>query len=69
MLPESTHIYINLLNEVLGNRGLYQQLYYEESPLPFESNDIQDLINKLNSGSVSVLINFDVNPVYNLPEV
>ncbi|HCA43740.1 MAG TPA: molybdopterin oxidoreductase [Bacteroidetes bacterium] len=67
VLPESTHIYINLLNEVLGNRGLYQQLYYEESPLPFESNDIQDLINKLNSGSVGVLINFDVNPVYNLP--
>ncbi|HRE39845.1 MAG TPA: TAT-variant-translocated molybdopterin oxidoreductase [Ignavibacteria bacterium] len=67
VLPESTHIYINLLNEVLGNRSQYGNLFVNDAPLVFQSNDINLLVNQLNSGKVGVLINLDVNPVYNLP--
>lgn len=65
--PESTHITVNLLNEVLGNRNLYILDNYEEELPAFISSDMGALVNSLNGNNVGVLIHLDVNPVYNLP--
>lgn len=65
-LPESTHIAVNFLNEVLGNTRLYSD-NAETELLPLSSNeDIEQLINSMNQGKTSVLINFDTNPVFDL---
>ncbi|CAN5608025.1 TAT-variant-translocated molybdopterin oxidoreductase [soil metagenome] len=67
-LPESTHIAINLLNEVIGGNKLYssESIYDEVMPLSSRS-DIDTLVSNLNSGKTGVIINADINPVYNLP--
>jgi len=68
-LPEKTHIAVNLLNEVLGNNKLYstESSYDSFSELnPF--SDFESLVKKMNDGNVSVVIHFDSNPVYHLPE-
>ena len=68
VLSEDTHIAINLLNEVLSNFSLYDrnnpEAYLHTSCPPAR---ITSLIDKLKSGKVGVLIHFDSNPVYHLP--
>jgi MoCo/4Fe-4S cofactor protein with predicted Tat translocation signal len=64
-LPESTHIAVNLLNEVLGNSRLYSNETLETELLPFsKKEEIDILINNMNSGKVGVVIHFDSDPVY-----
>ncbi|QQS34589.1 MAG: TAT-variant-translocated molybdopterin oxidoreductase [Ignavibacteriales bacterium] len=68
MLPEKTHIAVNLLNDLLGNKTLYKDDSSEVDLMPLSSNtDWQMLINSLNSGSVAAVIHFDSNPVFHLP--
>ncbi len=68
MLPESTHIAVNLLNEVLGNNKLYIKdvSIVEQVPLSSKS-ELENLISDMKSGKVGAVIHFDSNPVYNLP--
>ena len=67
-LPESTHIAINLLNEVIGGNKLYstESIFDEVMPLS-QKSDIDNLISDLNSGRTGVIITADLNPVYNFP--
>ena len=68
ILPEETHQLVNLLNELLGNNGLYNfdDAYINIGDLASNS-DIKALVSRMKSGDVSVIINFDANPVYELP--
>jgi MoCo/4Fe-4S cofactor protein with predicted Tat translocation signal len=66
-LTESTHIAVNLLNEVLGNTKLYSQDSACIDILPLSSkSDLENLVSDMNSGKVGVLIHLDTNPVYHL---
>jgi MoCo/4Fe-4S cofactor protein with predicted Tat translocation signal len=64
-LPESTHIVVNLLNEVLGASKLYSRESLRQSVLPLsQKSDIESLIAKMQSGVVGMIIHFDTNPVF-----
>ncbi|PID59712.1 MAG: molybdopterin oxidoreductase [Ignavibacteriae bacterium] len=64
-LPEEIHLVVNLLNELLGNKELYdfQNGYVNLNEFETE-NSIADLIK--NKGT-DVIIHFDSNPVYEIP--
>ena len=64
-LPESTHLAVNLLNEILGNTKLYSKESIKQNVIPLSTkNDIENLISKMQSGGVGIVIHFDCNPVY-----
>jgi MoCo/4Fe-4S cofactor protein with predicted Tat translocation signal len=68
MLPESTQIAVNLLNEVLGAANLYSTGESAVELIPYSSKqEIEALIGNMNSGNVGSVIHFDSNPVYTLP--
>ncbi|MFA6540724.1 MAG: TAT-variant-translocated molybdopterin oxidoreductase, partial [Bacteroidota bacterium] len=64
-LPESVHIAVNMLNEVLGNSALYNK---EQSPVNHaalaKTDEWNTLIAKMAAGNVGVVIHVDTNPVY-----
>jgi len=68
-LPVETHIAVNLLNEILGSTELYdysssfKTIIKQSTP-----EELLKLVDSMNNGKVSVLIHFDSNPVYTLPE-
>lgn len=66
-LPESTHIAVNLLNDVIGGNKLYstEAENIEIAPLstPLE---MQNLASDMAAGKIGVVIHFDTNPVFNL---
>ncbi len=62
-LSESTHIAVNLLNEVVGGVNLYTKETKSDLPLSTKQ-EIESLISKMNSGNVGAVIHFDTNPVY-----
>lgn len=66
-LDEGMHIAINLLNEVLGNTALYDN---SNQPLhSFASNaDFKELVGKMKSNRVGIVVHYDCNPVYHLPK-
>lgn len=68
MLPESTHIAVNLLNEVLGNSKLYikDETSVELIPLSTKS-ELENLASDIQSGKVGAVIHLNTNPVYTLP--
>ncbi len=67
-LPEKTHIAVNLLNELLGSTSLYRNDSDDVDILHLsKKEDIQSLVDKMNSGNVAVVIHFDTNPVYHFP--
>lgn len=66
-MPESTHIAVNLLNEVLGNTKLYSQESANIDLMPLSSKaDLNNLVSDMQSGKVAVLIHLGTNPVYHL---
>lgn len=67
--PKSVHVAINLLNEILGSvQNVYDFSTASELFRPMSNPSvISDLVGKLNSDKVAVLIHFDSNPVYHLP--
>jgi MoCo/4Fe-4S cofactor protein with predicted Tat translocation signal len=68
-LPEHVHVAVNFLNEVLGSTSLYRTDQSKVDLMPYSVNqDWEYLISKMNSGEVGVVIHFDSNPVYHLPE-
>ncbi len=66
-LPENVHIAVNLLNEILGNTKLYTQDTVEQNDYSLSNKEeLENLIQSMNSGSVGAVISFDANPVYHL---
>jgi len=64
-LPESTHIAVNKLNDLLGNTRLYSKDNSETPVMPLTlRKEIEALTDRMNSGAVGVVIHFDTNPVY-----
>ncbi|NWF89120.1 MAG: TAT-variant-translocated molybdopterin oxidoreductase [Ignavibacteriaceae bacterium] len=68
-LPEEVHIAVNYLNELLGNTVLYRTDCSEVTLLPnSQMSDWENLINKMNSGKIGVVIHFNSNPVFHLAD-
>jgi MoCo/4Fe-4S cofactor protein with predicted Tat translocation signal len=66
-LPESTHIAINLLNEVLGNNKLYSTESENIELMPLSTTqEMENLVSDMGTGKVAAVIHFDTNPVFNL---
>jgi molybdopterin-containing oxidoreductase family iron-sulfur binding subunit len=66
-MPESTHIAVNFLNEILGNNKLYSNEATGVEVMPLSSkNDIDALINGMKSRQIDAVIHLDVNPSFNL---
>ncbi len=66
-LPESTHIAINLLNEVIGGNKLYSTEADNTELMPLSTpQEMENLVSDLAGGRVGAVIHFDTNPVYNL---
>jgi MoCo/4Fe-4S cofactor protein with predicted Tat translocation signal len=70
ILPESVHIAVNYLNEILGNTKLYKK---EDHSVTIDalstSEELDDMIQKMKSGRVDVVIHVDSNPVFHLPKI
>lgn len=64
-LSESTHIAVNLLNEVLDSPKLYSKDFSKQSIMPLSTKtDIEGLVSRMNSGNVGMVIHYDTNPVF-----
>ncbi|MCB0748313.1 MAG: TAT-variant-translocated molybdopterin oxidoreductase, partial [Ignavibacteriae bacterium] len=67
-LNEKVHIFVNLLNDLLGNNSLYNYdhgfLIDSEISTPQE---LKSFVAKCNDGKIAAVINLDANPVYELP--
>jgi len=67
-LTEEVQIAVNLLNDALGNTGLYHNNSANISVLPLSSKDeLKQLTDNLESGNVGIVIHLNSNPVYHLP--
>lgn len=68
-LPESVHVAVNLLNDILGNSALYNknQSAVEHVSLA-GAEEWAGLLNRMNGGQVGAVIHFDANPVYHLAQ-
>lgn len=67
-LPESVHYATNYLNEIIGGTKLYRNDTKEISYGSVKSfSELKNIVKDLNNGNVGVLINYDTNPVFNLP--
>ena len=66
-LPESTHIAVNLLNEILENTALYskESALIQLVPLS-KKEEIETLVQNMKWGKVGTAIHFDTNPVFHL---
>lgn len=67
-LPEDVHIAVNLLNDILGNKALYNFESAPVSVLPLSaSTELNNLVSRMHAGEVAVAIHLNSNPVYHLP--
>ncbi len=68
-MPNSVHVAVNLLNEVLGSvNNVYDFSRANKTQRALSTNDeLKSLVNKMKGGNVGVLIHFDSNPVFHLP--
>jgi len=67
-LPEEVHIAVNLLNEALGNTKLYDTRNSKVSVRSLSTLlDLNQLVSKLSSGNVGMIVHYGTNPVYNFP--
>ena len=64
-LGVEVHLAVNLLNEILENRGMYNFNSAQNEVLPLAQNsELKTLTANMNSGDVGVLINVESNPAY-----
>ena len=69
ILPENTHIAVNILNEALGNSVMYRTDSTVNTLSELSSNkDIEFLVQNINLGTVSAVIHIDCNPVYHFAQ-
>lgn len=67
-LDESTHLAINILNEVIGAKAIYRKDTVPVEHVPVSTySAFKELANNIRSGKVAAVIHVDVNPVYSLP--
>ena len=67
-LPEEVHVAVNLLNEALGNTNLYDTHSSKVSVRSLSTLlDLNQLVNKISSGTVGMVVHYGTNPVYNFP--
>ncbi|MBM4168745.1 MAG: 4Fe-4S dicluster domain-containing protein [Ignavibacteria bacterium] len=68
-LPEEVHTAVILLNEVLGNTGLYDQ---RVSRVQYSSEATMEdwvlLVQKMREGKIGAIVHVDANPAYHLPQ-
>ncbi len=68
-MPYEVHLAVNLINNVLGNNELFNFENAELLQLEYTTKDEwKNLVTQINNGNVEVLIHFDSNPAYILPE-
>ncbi len=68
-LSKEVHVAVNLLNEILGNTSLYDYSSTFKSSVKLSTREeISQLVDSMKSEKVGVVIHFDTNPVYTLPE-
>ncbi|MBA4311449.1 MAG: molybdopterin oxidoreductase [Chlorobiaceae bacterium] len=68
ILSEEIHVAVNYLNEILGNAKLYHPNQTLTSLVTLtEPKEFENLVGKMRSGNVGVVIHFDTNPVYHFP--
>lgn len=67
-LSKETHLAVNLLNEILDNTPVYSNSTTTLQQPIASTKEIKELISKMNSGKVGVVIHYDTNPVYHLPK-
>ncbi|PKL89404.1 MAG: molybdopterin oxidoreductase [Ignavibacteriae bacterium HGW-Ignavibacteriae-2] len=69
ILPVDVHSAVIMLNEVLGNSALYD---YNSVNLDFHpmstSDELKGLVSSASKGNIGVLINFGINPIFNMPK-
>ncbi|MCU0342686.1 MAG: TAT-variant-translocated molybdopterin oxidoreductase [Ignavibacterium sp.] len=64
-LPENVHIAVNLLNTALGNSAMFRTDSALSNMINYSSlQELEELTEKMKSGSVSAVIHLDCNPVY-----
>jgi Fe-S-cluster-containing dehydrogenase component/anaerobic selenocysteine-containing dehydrogenase len=67
-LPESVHLAVNHLNDILENNALYKKNKSSVNVSPLSSvQELDALVSRMKSGSIALVIHFDSNPVYHLP--
>jgi molybdopterin-containing oxidoreductase family iron-sulfur binding subunit len=68
-LSKDVHAAVNLLNEILGNTALYDFSRSFKSFIPYSNTEeLMSLIDSMNNNKVDVVIHFDTNPLFILPE-
>ncbi|GAB1349806.1 hypothetical protein MASR1M107_20200 [Ignavibacteriales bacterium] len=68
-VPADVHVLVNLLNEMTGGTGLYSKKVANVNLHEFASTtEIADLVSKMKSGKVKLVVNMDSNPVYHFPK-
>ncbi len=68
-LPKEVHIAVNLLNEILGNIELYDYSSASKSLVKQSTQqEVSKLVDSMKNGKVGVVVQFDCNPVFSLPE-
>ena len=67
ILPENVHAAVNLLNEKIGAKNLYNFNSISVLMTPFtKKGEWEELVSKMKNGQVGAVIHFDSNPIYHL---
>ncbi len=67
-LPEEVHIAVNYLNEILDNGTLFQQQQAVAGRSGLTTpEEWRELIARMQSGAVGMIVHVDTNPAYHLP--
>ncbi|MCU0412475.1 MAG: TAT-variant-translocated molybdopterin oxidoreductase, partial [Bacteroidetes bacterium] len=66
-LPETVHIAVNYLNEILGNTAVYKKNVASVGSVETPASEFEGLVGRMKSGQVAAVVHFGVNPVYHLP--
>ncbi|MCX6154770.1 MAG: Fe-S-cluster-containing hydrogenase [Candidatus Kapabacteria bacterium] len=68
-LPKEVHIAANLINEMIEAQNLCDCEYCQTNYCDCASDkDLTDMLGRAKAGQVAAIINFDSNPVYQLPQ-
>ena len=69
ILSEEVHCAVNCLNEFLGNTKLLEEEQRAVQVMPASSpEEMAKLLGGMKSGNIGIVIHFDSNPVYHLPQ-
>jgi Fe-S-cluster-containing dehydrogenase component/anaerobic selenocysteine-containing dehydrogenase len=67
-LPESVHVAVHYLNDILGNGSLYERTTAATAGFSAATqNDMDAVVAGMRKGNVGMVLHFSGNPVYQLP--